>query len=285
MTDQPAAPASTEDERVEPDIAGLTDTGRVRSQNQDQFLLATLNRGMHIVGTSLADTSRLPLTSPSENTLLMVADGVGGGVGGQEASGAALEAVLRYLARQVTSFFGRPPSHETPLHATLQQAALESHEFVRQRAAQNPEHAGMSTTLTVVLEVWPQAFVLQVGDSRCYRLRGDELELVTKDQTIAQQLVEAGAMGEHTAMRSRWNNVLASSIGGSEAMPVTSKLDLARGDVLLLCSDGLTKHVTDEEIVAHLGQDRSATETCQALVHDALEGGGTDNVTVVVARF
>jgi len=129
--------------------------------------------------------------------------------------------------------------------------------------------------------------VIQVGDSRCYHLRAGELTQVTTDQTMARQLIEQGALPEEAAERSPLSHVLSQSIGNQEAeiWPVISELELQSGDALLLCSDGLMKHVADREIAELLGAASSAREAASGLVGAALNGGGSDNVTVVAARF
>jgi protein phosphatase len=123
-----------------------------------------------------------------------------------------------------------------------------------------------------------------VGDSRCYRYRGGALEQLTRDQTMAEELVESGVLPRERAALSRFAHVLSSSLGGRTTRPVVARTDLQANDVILLCTDGLTKHVSDEQILARLRQLRSSEQVCRDLLDDALRGGGTDNVTVVVLR-
>jgi sugar-phosphatase len=163
-----------------------------------------------------------------------------------------------------------------------------SHAALRERATDTrPELAGMSSTLTMALIVWPRAFVSQIGDSRCYHLRAPELKQVTTDQTLARQFIDQGLMPEEAANRSPLGHVLSQAIGNGEpeVWPVLSELELQSGDMLLLCTDGLMKHVPDAQIAELLGTATSASEAASALVGAALESGGTDNVTVVAARF
>jgi protein phosphatase len=131
---------------------------------------------------------------------------------------------------------------------------------------------------------WPRAFVVHVGDSRAYRYRDGHLERLTTDQTFAQMMVQAGALTPAGAEASHLKHILWSAIGSQEVVPEVMMTDVTRRGVILLCTDGLTTHVTDDEIKNHLASCTSAEETCHKLVDLALARGGQDNVTVVVAR-
>jgi protein phosphatase len=126
--------------------------------------------------------------------------------------------------------------------------------------------------------------LLQVGDSRCYLLRGEELTQITRDQTMAQEMVDLGVMKAEDAAGTKLAHTLTSSIGGSESHPKVTRFDMDWGHVLLLCSDGLTRHVSDERIREVLRSMTSAKQACETLLQDALDGGGSDNVTIVVGR-
>ncbi|MGH7645772.1 MAG: PP2C family protein-serine/threonine phosphatase, partial [Gemmatimonadales bacterium] len=166
----------------------------------------------------------------------------------------------------------------------LRGVALEAHAAVREAAADQPHLEGMATTLTLVMGVWPHAYVVQVGDSRCYHWSGGRLRRVTRDQTVAQDLVDRGVLPEDKLETSPMSNVLSSAIGGGTATPVVTRIALTRGSAVLLCSDGLTKHVSDEEIAATLRAATSSEQACRALLERALAGGGTDNITVTLGR-
>jgi serine/threonine protein phosphatase PrpC len=129
-------------------------------------------------------------------------------------------------------------------------------------------------------------YVVQVGDSRCYRYSRGILSQVTRDQTIAQHLVEQGILHPEQAAKSPLSSVLASSIGGREALPEVNRIDIRRREAsaVLVCSDGLTREVSDEEIADHLGAMESSEQACRDLLNLALERGGHDNITIVVAR-
>jgi protein phosphatase len=167
----------------------------------------------------------------------------------------------------------------------LRAAAIEAHDLVRAEAEALPEARDMATTLSLGIVVWPWLYVVQVGDSRCYFYQGGVLRQVTRDQTIAQALVDEGVLSPERALTSPLSHVLASAIGASEALPEITRVDVReRGCVILVCTDGLTKHVTDAEIATHLGAMESAEQVCRALLELALERGGSDNVTLVVGR-
>jgi protein phosphatase len=151
----------------------------------------------------------------------------------------------------------------------------------------NPAHQGMGTTLTLGYITWPRFYVVHVGDSRCYRFRGGLLKQITTDHTVAQQLVERGAMTPEQAEESRWSHVLWNAISDNRGRlaPDIHKETLAIGDTLLLCTDGLSGFVSEGEIAAILKREGAARTTCEQLVAAANAAGGKDNITVVVARF
>jgi serine/threonine protein phosphatase PrpC len=167
----------------------------------------------------------------------------------------------------------------------LRAAALEAHEAVRNEAAQRAVERSMATTLTLGIAVWPWLYVVQLGDSRCYYYWNGQCHQVTRDQTLAQDLVDQGVLPVERLPVSPYRHVLSSAVGGEEAVPETSRIRIDRsGSVLLFCSDGLTKHATDEEIAECIKKHKRSEEVCQALLSLALERGGTDNITVVVVR-
>ena len=166
----------------------------------------------------------------------------------------------------------------------LQSAALRSHEAIRQRRDDAGTTGTMATTLTLFLGVWPRYYLLQVGDSRYYRYRNGVLTQITRDQTFAQSLVDAGAMSAADASQSRLANVLSSALGADESLPVVTPLDADWDNIPLLCSDGLTKHVSDARITEILGAMTSSKQAAELLVQEALDAGGTDNITVIVGR-
>jgi serine/threonine protein phosphatase PrpC len=142
----------------------------------------------------------------------------------------------------------------------------------------------MATTLTLFIGVWPWCYLLQVGDSRYYQYRDGNLIQISRDQTMAQELLDSGVFANAVAANSPLSNVLSSSLGGPQTAPVVKRLPNSWSTTHLLCSDGLTKHVPDKRIAERLGAMKSAQQVCEDLVQDALDGGGTDNITITVGR-
>lgn len=265
------------------DLFGLTHPGNVRKENQDHFLLCTVHQQAVVHATSLPSFESLPLRGERLATIMLVADGVGSGAGG-EASRLTTETITRYISNTIKCYHTSGSAAESEFEASLKEAVFESHETVRVAAAER-DKAKMATTLTLGIAVWPTMYLAQVGDSRCYYYHGGELAQVTRDQTVAQHLVDSGALPAERADASPFKHVLSSAIGGGETTPVVSRLDIRpRGCVLLFCSDGLTKHVSNEEIARELREMRSAEQACHSLLDLALAGGGTDNVTVLIGR-
>jgi len=283
MTAPPVAPdRKPRDEEI--DLYGLTHPGKVRTDNQDHFLVCALRKQMVVQHTSLAEADQLLAGSERVALLMMVADGVGGGNKGEVASRSALEAVGRYVSRSMHCYYAAGSAGDQEFREALQEGALQSHAELVRRGEEEPEFRGMATTLTLYLGHWPRAYLLQVGDSRCYLLRGDELTQITRDQTMAQELIDLGVLSRKDAAGSRYETTLSSSIGGSQTAPVVTRFELTWDTVVLLCSDGLTRHVSDDRIRNRLRTMTSAKQVCEDLVQDALEGGGSDNITVVARR-
>ena len=267
------------------DLFGLTHRGRVRAENEDQFLLCTVHPQVVIHGTSLPHPETLELRGQRLATILLVADGVGGSEAGSTASRLATEAVTRYVASSLRSYHTAGSSSEGELMEALRGAAIEAHGAVLAEAASQPGGRRMATTLSIGIVVWPWLYVVQVGDSRCYFYQDGMLRQVTRDQTVAQELVDRGALTQELARGSPLSNVLSSAIGATEAVPEISRVDVReRGCVVLFCTDGLTKHVSDAEIAQQLGAMESTEQACRALVQLALDRGGSDNITVVAGR-
>ncbi|MBI1966869.1 MAG: serine/threonine-protein phosphatase [Gemmatimonadetes bacterium] len=266
------------------DLFGATHPGKVRKENQDHFLVCTVHPQVVIHGTSLPDAERLPLRGERLATILLVADGVGGGTAGGEASKLAVETLTRYVSTTLRCYHAAGRQGEEEFLDALRRAALEAHAAVRAEAATRPEGERMATTLTLAIAVWPWMYAMQVGDSRCYHLSDGVLHQVTRDQTVAQDLVDRGALPPERVAASPFSHVLASAIGGREATPEVTRFDIRRGSVVLLCSDGLTKHVTDQEIAERLRIMESSEQASRGLLDLALERGGSDNVTVIVGR-
>ena len=267
------------------DMFGLTHTGRVRTENQDHFLLCTVHPQVHVHGTSLPESDRIATRGERLASVLLVADGVGGSAAGSTASRLATEAVTRYLASALRHYHSPGVSGEEVFQRELHAAAITAHDVVRAEALTEPRAVGMATTLCLAVVIWPWLYVVQVGDSRCYFFQDGQLRQVTRDQTFAQDLVEQGVLSREDARSSPLSHVLSSAIGASEAAPEITRVDVTkRGCVILVCTDGLTKHVSDAEIADHLGAMKSSEQVSRALLQLALDRGGSDNITLVVGR-
>jgi protein phosphatase len=277
-------PPGPRPEDSEIDIFGLTHPGKLRPENQDHFFVGQLKKQIHVHSTSLPEVAQLPVEAERLAFLVMVADGVGGSSVGEEASRLALAAVTRYVAESIHCYYASDPENDESFVRALAEAATRCHEDLLDRAREDPAHPVMATTLTLFIGVWPRAYLVQVGDSRYYLLRGGELVQISRDQTIAQDLIDQGVFSPTEAARTRWASVLSSAIGGSTAAPAVTRIDQDRSLVHLFCTDGLTKHVSNERIAEVLRTMTSARQACEALLQDALDGGGTDNVTIVVGR-
>ena len=265
------------------DVYGLTHTGKIRPENQDHFLVGSLRGRLNVRLSSLPDTEKLPVEEERVASFMMVADGVGGGRSGEEASRTALEEVAQFITEGAGCYF-RAGESERDFVAALEAAARSWHNAVRERAASDPDTVGMATTLTLFIGVWPWSYLVQVGDSRYYEYANGVLTQISRDQTVAQALVDQGIMSKTLSLQSPLSNVLASSIGGPQTAPVITRMPNSWETIHLLCSDGLTRHVPDERIAERLGAMESAKQVCEALLKDALDGGGTDNITILVAR-
>jgi serine/threonine protein phosphatase PrpC len=265
------------------DVYGLTHPGKKRPNNEDHFLICALQKRMEVYHTSLPDTSRLG-GDDRIAFLMMVADGVGGAAAGEEASRLALEGATKYVSGTLHCYYTSDPNDDTNFIRELEEAAVKVHNELAAVSASDKTLRGMATTLTLFLGVWPRAYLLQVGDSRAYSLKNGVLTQTTRDQTMAEELVDQGVLTRADAANTRWAHVLSSAIGGPQAAPVVSGFNNGWGQVALMCSDGLTRHVSDDQIRDRLMNLTSSRQACETLLQDALDAGGADNITIIVAR-
>ena len=265
------------------DVYGLTHPGKVRPNNEDHFLICALKKKVEIYHTSLPNPAELA-TNQRVAMMALVADGVGGAKAGEEASRITLEHVTRYVTEALECYYTSDPNDDTKFISELEEAALKVHSEIAVEAATDSSRHGMATTLTLWLGIWPNAYLLQVGDSRCYSLRKGELVQMSRDQTMAEEFVQQGVFTREDAAFKRWANVLSSAIGGPQAAPSVSKVPQSWDAIGLMCSDGLTRHVSDDRIRDVLSTLKSAKDGCETLLQDALDAGGEDNITVLIGR-
>jgi protein phosphatase len=269
------------------DCAGLTDVGRARQQNQDQFLIANLKKSMLVDSTSLPLAEHPRLYGGSMGRLLMVADGMGGHAAGERASMLAIDCMVDRLLNSVHWFFNLDRDPEDHFLEDLQDLLRSAHRRIVDEGLSHLSQKGMGTTLTLAYVIWPRLYVVHAGDSRCYLFRRGESERLTVDHTLARQLVDAGGIEEAEESTSRWSHVLWNVLGGGgeEVTAEVRRVDLEPGDAILLCSDGLYRYFEDDELCRVLSGGQSAAAMCQKLVATANERGGRDNITAVVGLF
>jgi protein phosphatase len=266
------------DGRIVVRMSGKTDVGRSREHNEDSFLLADLTTGRSSLDEEFGEHE-----AGSRGTLFMVADGLGGAVSGEIASRMAVEVVLEEMMRRWSEADSTDPA---TFAAALQGAAETANSRIHQFATSNREHRGMGTTATIAGMYRDRLYLVQVGDSRAYLIRGGEARQLTKDQSLMQRLVEAGELTEEEAEQSERRNIILQALGPEPQV----KIDLThqpvrRGDALALCTDGLFGVVKKEEIAHALATEESLESGCDRLIDMANQRGGPDNITVVLARF
>lgn len=267
--------------------AGKTDVGRVRSNNEDHFLIGRVRRTQEIVATNL-EPELMPELREEIGHAFVIADGMGGMASGEEASRLAIVTGLE-LVRDAGKwhFDVDDPDEATELRATLLRYFQQVNRRVYRQAATNAAFEGMGTTLTVAYAVGLRLFVAHVGDSRAYLYHGGLLQQLTRDHTVAQELANAGRIAQSEVKTHRMRNVLTHYIGSPDdgLMAEFHRLELADGDRLLLCSDGLSDFVEDKAIAAVLTAEPTPEAACLGLINRANAGGGRDNITAVVANF
>lgn len=271
---------------VSGEVFGVTDRGRVRPDNQDQFLVADLRRSMRLSSSSPAFQD-VRLVGAPQGWLLIVADGMGGYRGGEVASAITVEGMARYVFESMPWPTPSSKASGAVVERGLVEALRSCHSEVQHAAEERGLDARMGTTLTLAFVDWPELVVLHVGDSRCYLLRRGVLSRLTRDQTLAQQLYEEKTLTADEAARSRFRHVLLNSVGGNlpELNVETHRMELHVGDRLLLCTDGLTGHLEDGELVRWLSRDEQMESIARGMVEAAKQAGGEDNITALVAAF
>jgi PPM family protein phosphatase len=232
-------------------FSGLTDPGLVRSVNQDSYYL------------------------DSEGRFFIVADGMGGHAGGQEASRIATDAIREYLDIHWDSTSASPQ--------ILENAVLQANQAILQDQANHPERSDMGTTVVVVMFREDQSWCAHIGDSRLYRLRGAKLQQITEDHTWVSRSLKAGEITPTEARTHPWRHILWKCLGREDIRHVdVQSFDVQRSDRLLLCSDGLTEELSDLLITHHLKSIRACDKAAASLVNAAKDKGGRDNITVVI---
>jgi protein phosphatase len=267
------------------ELHAKSDVGRVRRGNEDNFLLLDLGTQKAWTGS---DGSENPeemrrLDIGDEGLVLVVSDGMGGALAGDVASRMAIDSVREVMVGND----GKGCDPDASLVDCLKHATLQANRAIHFKSLEDSRCSGMGATLTGAAIRHDKLDLVQVGDSRAYVMRGEQIRLATKDQSLVQQLVDVGQISEEEAETHMFRNVILQALGAqTELTPATARIQLREGDMLLLCSDGLSGKLRNEEIrqiVAKSSDDLGGA--CAALVAAANDRGGEDNITVVLARF
>lgn len=259
-------------------VFGRTDVGRTREHNEDAFVVADLTSG----NATLQPEVRTHALG-DRGTLFMVADGMGGAAAGEVASAMATEIVVQELEtrwRQAST--SGPEAFVIALKAATETANSRIHRY----AAEHPENRGMGTTATIAGIIGDTLYLAQVGDSRAYIVRNGTAIQITKDQSLMQKLVEAGELTAEEAEVSERRNIILQALGPEPTVKVDlTQQQVRRGDVLILCSDGLSGQMRSTDIAAVVNAEPDLISVCKKLIDIANENGGPDNITVIAARF
>jgi protein phosphatase len=260
-------------------VFGRTDVGRTREHNEDAFIVADLTTNK----ATLEPEVRRHKPGP-KGTLFMVADGMGGAAAGEIASAMAVEIVLSELR---VTWVGRPDAKGSEGFArALKQAARAANEQINAYATHHPEFRGMGTTATIAGFLGDTLYLAQVGDSRAYLVRRGVARQITKDQSLMQKLIEAGELTEEEAEHSERRNIILQALGPEPSVKVDlTHQTVRRGDILVLCSDGLSGQVTKDDIANVVRDTSDLLDACKRLIERANAAGGPDNITVIIARF
>lgn len=262
--------------RVE--VFAKTDLGKTRDHNEDRFLVADLSRRE----ASLQPAVRNHQVG-ARGSLFVVADGMGGAAAGELASQMATDAIYHHMIR---AWGSEPEATAQRFAFRLKEAVEVANEHIHGYAGTHPEVRGMGTTTTAVGVLTDHFFLSQVGDSRAYLVRNGAAVQLTKDQSLMQRLVEAGELTEEEAAKSERRNIILQALGPDSRVKVDlTHQEVRKGDILVLCSDGLSGQVKKEEIAAVVTRERDLQVACDKLIALANERGGPDNITVVIARF
>lgn len=269
------------------ELYAKTNVGRVRAGNEDNFLVLDLSGQGAWTGS---DGEAIPaglghFEVGPKGLVLVVSDGMGGALAGDVASRMAVETVRELLLNEDDGDGGCP--EDAPLVECLKNATDYANFAIHRRSQEDPHCSGMGATLTAAAVTPDGVGLLQVGDSRGYVIRAGRIKLATKDQSLVQQLVDVGQISEQEAETHMFRNVILQALGAQpELQPVTGRVKVYRDDVLLLCSDGLSGKLRGEDMLRIVQEsDGDLKRACEALVDEANERGGEDNITVVLARL
>jgi serine/threonine protein phosphatase PrpC len=287
FTKKPKPPSTTPATAAKPPIVvqsfGLSDRGRKRSSNEDCFVIAELTRTLRVHHANLPDNNAT--FSCHRGHVFLVADGVGGSKAGEVATDLTVRTIEEFLLNTLKRFSNLQASEEQGVLLALQNALLQADARIFEESTTHPEWQGMATTLTMAFAVNWRLFVAHAGDSRCYLYSGQRLQQLTQDHTMTAEMVRRRIITPENQEHHPWRHVVTNILGGTErgVQAELHSLDLQDGDVLLLCSDGLTEMVPQDQIAAILQGEKLPQPACERLVAGANRLGGNDNITVIVA--
>ena len=268
------------------ELHAKSDVGRVRRGNEDNFLVLDLSSQKTWTGSDNIDAPKefARFELGQKGVVLVVSDGMGGALAGDVASRMAVDSVREML---VGSDANGGCDDEAPLVDCLKNATVYANLAIHMRSQEDARCAGMGATFTGAAIRAGGLDLVQVGDSRAYIIRKEQIRLATKDQSLVQQLVDVGQISEAEAETHMFRNVILQALGAqSEVIPATGRVHLKRGDIVLLCSDGLSGKLRAEDIQnIVISNVNNLATACDELIAEANNRGGEDNITVVLARF
>jgi protein phosphatase len=264
---------------------GMTDRGKVRPQNEDQFLIAALQKTLMVHETSLSHGKFL--LGDNVGYLFVVADGMGGHAAGEKASSLAVQSIERFVLKMLSWCYQVEFHSQEELSRELKQALEHADARILREARDRPSLEGMATTLTLGYLSSTAMYIAHAGDSRAYLLRDGILQRITKDHTVAAEMGSRGIISTEEAEKSPFRHCVTNALGGEGlgVRPELHKVAVLSKDVFLFCSDGLTNMVSDKAIYETLNGRSSCQDACRKLIQLALEKGGKDNITAIVAGF
>lgn len=243
---------------MNPLVAGVTDVGAVRKANQDA------------IDWRVSEDGR--------QTILVVADGMGGYQGGEVASRIAVDTLMEVLSPWMSSGAGQPDEPDEAIQFAINLAS----ERISERRVGDPELAKMGTTLVMAWVIDGEAHIAHLGDSRCYLVQGGELACQTRDDTVVQNMLDDGSICPDDVPHVPFRNVLTRALGASSAIASFRRVGMATGDMLLLCSDGLTGALPEDEWLSLMSECEALEDKAQALLGASLDNEAADNVSVVL---
>jgi protein phosphatase len=286
LSDAPPSAREPASGHARVELGAHSDRGKVRANNEDCYLVSRIGRTLETLLTNLP-TGQVPALFEEAAYGMLVADGMGGMAAGEVASRTAVSTLVQLVLDTPDWIMPLDDPAGDRLLQRLRERYRDIDATLKREARSDPNLFGMGTTMTLAYSLGSDLFLAHVGDSRAYFFRGGRLHQLTRDHTYAQALADTGIILPEEVGTHRMRHILTRALGGT-GEPVTTDVQRARlsdGDQLLLCTDGLTEMVDDDSIAAVLRTAATAQEACETLVNLALERGGRDNVTVVLARY